>query len=99
MVGSFPHDSHFPVGQSCFQPMVCCKGFQFHTQGQQALGWENFFFSRPGLIPYLALSPPIDNLRVFLRFLLIPSRSSSDGFVAEDEDLPLSDSLALSWDG
>jgi hypothetical protein len=30
---------------------------------------------------------------VFLRFLLIPSQSLSDGLVAEDEDLPLSDSF------
>jgi hypothetical protein len=45
MVGGFSHDSHFPIGQSCFQPMVCCKGFQFHTQDQQTLGWEQVFFS------------------------------------------------------
>jgi hypothetical protein len=101
MAGSFPHDGHFPVGQSFFQPMVSCRGFQFHTQGQQGLGWENFFFSRSGFIPYLTLSFPIDNLGVFLRFPLILYRSLGDGFVAKGEDFTLFDSfgLFLRWIG
>jgi hypothetical protein len=45
------------------------------------------------------LSFLIDNLRVFLRFLLIPFWSSGDGFVVEGEDIPLFDSfgLVLGW--
>jgi hypothetical protein len=46
MVGGFHHDTHLSIGQSCFQNMVCSKGFQFHTQGQQTLGWEKIVFSR-----------------------------------------------------
>jgi hypothetical protein len=91
-----------PVRQSCFQPLVCCRPFQFHTQNQQAFGWEQIFFSRPGFIPYLAPSFPIDNHRTFHRFLLIPSsRPSGDSLVAEDEDLPSSDflGLVLGWIG
>jgi hypothetical protein len=57
----FPHDSHFPKGHICFQPMVCCEGFWFHTHDQQALGWENFF-SLAWFDPYLALSFPWETL-------------------------------------
>jgi hypothetical protein len=33
------------MGKRCFQPMVCCKDFQLHIEGKQALSWEkkNFF--------------------------------------------------------
>jgi hypothetical protein len=77
------------------------QDFQFHTQDQQALGWEQNIFSRPRLIPFLSLSSSMGNLRVFLRFLLIASLSSSDSFVTEDEELPLSGSfsLVLGWIG
>jgi hypothetical protein len=100
-VGSFPSGSHFPIRNICFNLVVHCRTFQSHTQGQQTLGWYNFFFSRSSFIPYLALSLPIDNLIVFLRFPLIPSRSSSGGFVAEDGDMPLFDyfNLVLGWIG
>jgi hypothetical protein len=39
------------------------------------------------------------NLRVFLRFIVIPSRSSSVGLVAKDEDLTFPDSfgIVLGW--
>jgi len=37
MVGCFPHDGHFHIRLSCFQPMFCCKVFQFHIQCQQSL--------------------------------------------------------------
>jgi hypothetical protein len=43
MVGIPPHDNHLPIGQSYFQPMVCCGDFQFHTHDRKALGWEQFF--------------------------------------------------------
>jgi hypothetical protein len=33
MVGSFPHGNHLLLGHSYFQPFVCCRPFQFHTQG------------------------------------------------------------------
>jgi hypothetical protein len=78
------------------QPLVCCRHFQFHTQNQRALGWEQFFFYRPGFIPYLEFSLPKANLRFFFRALLIPSSQYlGDRFVAKDEDLPLSDSFGL----
>jgi hypothetical protein len=84
-----------------FNLWFVARVFSFTHKANKPLGWEQKFFSRPSFIPYLALSFPIDNLRVFLRFLLIPSRSLDDGFVAEDEDLPCSDSfgLVLGWIG
>jgi len=79
IVAIIPQNGHFPVGHSCFQPMFCFKGFQFHTQGQQTLGWEKICFSRLGLIPFFTLSSSMGNLIVFHRFLLILfSRSLGD---------------------
>jgi hypothetical protein len=40
-VGIFSYDSHFPMRRSCFQPMVYCNLFYFHTQYQQTLGCGN----------------------------------------------------------
>jgi hypothetical protein len=99
MVGGFPRDTHLSIGKSCFQTMVCSKGFQFYRQYQQTLGWEKIVFSRPGFIPYLTLSSSMGNFRDFLRFLLIPSRYLNIGLVVENEDLPLHDSfgLVLGW--
>jgi hypothetical protein len=64
------------------------------------LGWEEKFF-KPNLIPYLVLSSSMDNLRIFLRFLIIPYRTLSDGFLDEGEGISLSDSfgLVLGWIG
>jgi hypothetical protein len=102
MVGSSTHNSHLPMGQSCFQPMVCCGGLCFHTNHKQTSSWEQKFFFRPGYIPYLAPFAPIDNHRTFRKFLRIPSSGTfGDSFVAEDEDLPSSDfiGLVLGWIG
>jgi hypothetical protein len=46
MVGNFYHHNHSLVGQICFQSMTCHEDFRFHTYDQQALCWEQFFFSR-----------------------------------------------------
>jgi hypothetical protein len=99
--GNFSPNGDFSVGQECFQLKVCCMDFDRHMKGQQALGWEKRFFSMPGFIPYPLLSSSMGNLRVFLRLFQIPSRSSSDSLVVEDEDRPLSTSfnLVMEWIG
>jgi hypothetical protein len=57
---------------------------------------SNIFFSRPGLTPCFALLFFIGSLRVFHRFLLIPSSLSfGDILLAKDEGLPLFNSFCL----
>jgi hypothetical protein len=44
MVGIFPHDIYFPMGQSCFQPMVHCKGFSVSYKANNPWVGRQMFF-------------------------------------------------------
>jgi hypothetical protein len=84
LVGNHVLRDDLSIGKGCFQLKVCCMDFRTHMKRQHALGWEQFFFSRLNV----SSSSFMGNCKVFFRFLLIPSRSSRDILVVEDEDQP-----------
>jgi hypothetical protein len=43
IVGNYIFGAELSMGKKCFQPMVCCKDFQPHIEGKQALSWEKKF--------------------------------------------------------
>jgi hypothetical protein len=49
--GNYVFGAKISMGKKCFQLMVCCKDFQPHIEGKQALSWENFFFQDLNLHP------------------------------------------------
>jgi hypothetical protein len=60
----------FDMGQGYFQPMVYCRDFQPHIEGQQALNWEQSIFLRFNLMSHFS---SLIYYRPLFRFLMIPS--------------------------
>lgn len=77
--------SEIYIEEKCFQIMSYCENFQPDMEGQQALGWDQFFFSKSEFIPHSSFTSLLGSHDVFCRFLMKPFQAFWKAGVHENE--------------